>query len=175
MNRRLRQAFASAAGDYAKPEFFVTALSSPRAFTLVEVLIAMTVIAALMAIAVPKFASYRLHAQIAQSEADVRSIDLAIQIYRRQNNVLPANLSDLGIIISPDPWGRVYEYLKIEGDLAALAFAKKDLFHVPLNSDFDLYSKGVDGATESVVILPASQDDVIRANNGGYFGLGSNY
>jgi general secretion pathway protein G len=138
-------------------------------------MIAVTVVAALTAIAVPQFASYRLHAQIAQAVSDIRSVDLAIQIYRRQNHSLPATLSDLGGFIKPDPWGRPYEYLKIEGDLLALTKAKKDLFHVPINSDFDLFSRGLDGATSSVVILPASQDDIIRANGGGYVGLGSEY
>jgi general secretion pathway protein G len=144
-------------------------------FTVIELLVAATVAVTLMAIALPKFARYRLQAQIAQAVSDIRSVDLAIQIYRRQNNVLPNNLSDLGVPLTPDPWGRAYQYLKIEGDLLALAVAKKDLFHVPLNSDYDLYSRGADGATSSVVILPVAQDDIIRANKGGYVGLASDY
>ena len=46
---------------------------------------------------------------------------------------------------------------------------------MPLNSDFDLYSLGPDG--ESSLALPAapSQDDVVRAANGAYIGLGVNY
>jgi general secretion pathway protein G len=141
----------------------------------VEVMIAATIVVALTAITLPKFASYRLQAQIAQAVSDVRSLDLAIQIYRRQNHTLPVSLLDLGISIKPDPWGRPYEYLKIEGDLLALTKAKKDLFHVPINSDLDLFSRGADGATSSVVILPASQDDILRANGGGYVGLASEY
>jgi general secretion pathway protein G len=146
-----------------------------QGLTIVELMVAATVAAALMAIALPKFASYRLQAQIAQAVSDVRSVDLAIQIYRRQNNALPNTLSELGAPIKPDPWGRPYEYLKIEGDVIALTMAKKDLFHVPLNSDYDLYSRGVDGATSSIIVLPASQDDIIRANKGGYVGLSSDY
>jgi len=175
MIRYPRKAFTSSPDNCVKPGRAVRTLPAHQGFTLVEVLVAATVVAALLAIALPKFASYRLQAQIAQAVSDLRSVDLAIQIYRRQNNTLPNNLSNLGIPITPDPWGRPYEYLKIEGDPIALTNAKKDLFHVPINSDFDLYSKGVDGATSSIIVLPASQDDIIRANKGGYVGLASDY
>ena len=52
---------------------------------------------------------------------------------------------------------------------------RKDHELVPLNSDFDLYSLGPDGI--SALALPAapSQDDVVRAANGAYIGLGANY
>jgi general secretion pathway protein G len=175
MTRRRCQAIATSAENSVKPAATITAPVAAQGFTLLELLVAATVAAALLAIAIPKFASYRLQAQIAQAVSDIRSVDLAIQIYRRQNNALPNALSDLGVPLNADPWGRPYEYLKIEGDLIALAMAKKDLFHVPLNSDYDLYSRGADGATASIVILPASQDDIIRANKGGYVGLGSDY
>lgn len=175
MTRYPRKAFTSSPDYSGQRGRAATIPPAHQGFTLVEVLVAATVAAALMAIALPKFASYRLQAQIAQAVSDIRSVDLAIQIYRRQNNTLPINLADLGVPINPDPWGRPYGYLKIEGDLIALTQAKKDLFHVPINSDYDLYSRGVDGATSSIVILPACQDDIIRANKGGYVGLASDY
>jgi len=46
---------------------------------------------------------------------------------------------------------------------------------VPLNSTYDLYSKGKDGASASPLTAKASADDVIRANDGGYIGLASGY
>ena len=46
---------------------------------------------------------------------------------------------------------------------------------VPLNSTYDLYSKGKDGASASALNAHASGDDVIRANDGGYIGLASGY
>jgi general secretion pathway protein G len=175
MTRLRHKATVSPAENHARPAGAVKTPLAIVGFALVELLVAATVAAALLAIALPKFASYRLQAQIAQAVSDIRSIDLAIQIYRRQNNTLPNALSDLGVPVNSDPWGRPYEYLKIEGDILALAMAKKDLFHVPLNSDYDLYTRGADGATASIVVLPASQDDIIRANKGGYVGLGSDY
>lgn len=45
----------------------------------------------------------------------------------------------------------------------------------PLNSDFDLYSLGSDGKTSSKINTKEGMDDVIRANDGKYFGLASSY
>ena len=50
-----------------------------------------------------------------------------------------------------------------------------DKFLVPLNGDYDLYSMGADGETKKTLSAPASYDDVIRALNGGYIGLASNF
>jgi len=44
-----------------------------------------------------------------------------------------------------------------------------------LNSDFDLYSMGADEATKKPLTPPVSWDDIVRANNGEYIGLGSKY
>jgi len=161
----------------ALPLATFTSRSTPRVqgFTLIELLVATTVLAALFAIALPAFQSYRTQAQKAAAISDIRRIDLTIQIYKRQNNALPTSLTNLGTTIPSDPWGRAYVYLKIEGDPLALLNARKDLFNVPLNADFDLYSKGADGATLSILTAPVSQDDIIRANDGRYVGLGSDY
>ncbi|MCA9739171.1 MAG: prepilin-type cleavage/methylation domain-containing protein, partial [Gemmatimonadetes bacterium] len=52
---------------------------------------------------------------------------------------------------------------------------RKNRFLVPLNSDFDLYSKGLDGTCVSPLTGATSQDDIVRANDGGFFGLGRNF
>ncbi|MFV2061167.1 MAG: prepilin-type cleavage/methylation domain-containing protein, partial [Gammaproteobacteria bacterium] len=53
--------------------------------------------------------------------------------------------------------------------------ARKDLSMVPLNTDYDLYSRGKDGASTPPLSAPVSQDDVLRANNGGFIGLASKF
>jgi general secretion pathway protein G len=45
----------------------------------------------------------------------------------------------------------------------------------PLNTDFDLFSTGKDGDTTGPLNARASRDDVVRANNGAFIGLGENY
>jgi general secretion pathway protein G len=46
---------------------------------------------------------------------------------------------------------------------------------VPINTTYDLYSKGKDGDSSPPLTARASQDDVVRANDGGFIGLGSRY
>ena len=45
----------------------------------------------------------------------------------------------------------------------------------PLNSTHDLYSMGKDGDGQAPLTAKASRDDTIRANDGGYIGLASEY
>ena len=52
---------------------------------------------------------------------------------------------------------------------------RRDHFLVPVNTDFDLYSLGKDGLSRSPFTAAASQDDIVRANNGLYVGLVSEY
>ncbi len=53
--------------------------------------------------------------------------------------------------------------------------ARKDRFLVPLNSDFDLYSTGRDGRSAPPLTAQYSRDDIVRAVNGGYVGLASEF
>lgn len=52
---------------------------------------------------------------------------------------------------------------------------RRDHFLVPVNTDFDLYSLGKDGRSQSPFTAADSQDDIVRANNGLYVGLVSEY
>ena len=169
--------------DHQRPTIddWLSPASAPRqrtfGFTLIEVIVAMAVLGSLAAIAIPQFSRYRYQAQIAQAIADIRKIDLALRSYRTQNGNLPATLAALAMGDLPtDPWNRAYVYLKIEGVMPPpLVAARKDGFNVPINSDFDLYSKGTDGSTLSPLDVPVSQDDIVRGNDGRYVGLASGY
>ncbi len=52
---------------------------------------------------------------------------------------------------------------------------RRDGFLFPLNSDYDLFSLGPNGRTAVSLGQPIARDDVIRANNGGFFGTASEY
>lgn len=73
-----------------------------------------------------------------------------------------------------DPWKRLYVYLPLNTP-SAIGKARKDKNLVPINSDFDLYSVGPDGLTTPPITAPQSQDDVIRADNGAFVGVASDY
>jgi len=145
-------------------------------FSLIEVLIAITVLGALLAITVPSFNSYREQQKISVAVADLRVLDNQIKSYKLNNEKFPAALSDLPQISPSDPWGRAYQYLNIEdADTKTKGQVRKDKNLVPINSDFDLYSKGPDGATTPALTATNSLDDIVRANDGGYFGVASKY
>ncbi len=55
-------------------------------FTLIELLIVVAIIGILAAIAVPNFLNAQTRSKIARVEADLRSIDVALQSYRIDNN-----------------------------------------------------------------------------------------
>ena len=73
-----------------------------------------------------------------------------------------------------DPWGRPYAYLNIAA-AGGIGDVRKDKNLNPLNTDFDLYSLGEDGASASPLTAKNSRDDIVRANNGAYIGLGEDY
>jgi general secretion pathway protein G len=90
---------------------------------------------------------------------------------------LPKELSDLGRDQILDPWGRPYIYLRIQGrDPTDPKFKpRKDHSLHPINTDFDLCSMGRDGRSKVPLTAKDSKDDIVRANNGGFVGLVSNY
>ena len=72
-----------------------------------------------------------------------------------------------------DPWGNRYVYLRITG--SNRGSLRKDRFLVPINSDFDLYSMGIDGESKAPLNTKVSQDDVVRALDGGFIGLAEEF
>ncbi len=102
-----------------------------------------------------------------------------IQDYRVEHNDFPDTLSDIGRGNLSDPWGNPYQYLKIAKITGKGGKDKpqprKDRWEVPLNSDFDLYSMGKDGDSLPTLRAKASWDDIVRASDGGYVGLASEY
>jgi general secretion pathway protein G len=144
-------------------------------FSLVELLVAITVVAALVAIALPRFESYREQSRISKASGDLRILDNRINSFKLSNEIWPSSLSQVPQGNMLDPWGNSYQYLQIEGNSKAKGSERKDKNLVPINSDFDLYSMGADGKTAPALTSASSQDDIVRANDGRYFGLASNY
>ena len=156
-------------------------------FTLIEVMIVIAITGILASIAVPNYIKYREKARIEVAITEMRFIEKEIANFVADNGKLPENLSDIGMDKILDPWGRPYNYLKIQAsdagpddkgkknDKNKKGKARKDHSLVPINSDFDLYSVGKDGQSAGPLTAKISQDDIVRANNGGYIGLVSNY
>jgi general secretion pathway protein G len=147
-----------------------------RGFTLIEIMIVVAIIGTLLAIAVPTYLKYINKARIVLAISDIRLIEKKIIIYLIDTDGFPDSLESLPNSNITDPWGNPYQYLRIDGaDPKGLGKVRKNRFMVPVNSDFDLYSMGKDGKSQAPFTSRASQDDIVRASNGGFVGLVSEY
>jgi general secretion pathway protein G len=147
----------------------------PRGFTLIELMIVMIIIALIGGVALPYYAGHREKVKIVQAVTDIRSMEVLINQYRLDNRALPASLADIGRAGLLDPWNNPYRYLDVTDIKATKGTARKDKNLVPINSDYDLYSMGADGATVPPLTAKQSRDDIIRANDGRFIGPGADY
>ncbi len=149
--------------------------SNNRGFTIIEVLLVAVIIGILASMALPKLQRALEKARIARAIGDVDAIGWDVLEYELMNGSFPSSLAAVGRANLLDPWGNPYEYLKIKGASGGKGQMRKDRFLVPVNSDFDLYSMGPDGKSASSLTAKISQDDIVRANDGGFVGLGADF
>jgi general secretion pathway protein G len=145
-----------------------------RGFTVIELMLGMAICAVLAGIAYPSYQRYAERARVAQAVIDIGSISAAVKAYAVDNLAFPANLDEVGKGGMKDPWGNPYQYTNLD-DIKGKGKARKNKNLVPINSDFDLYSKGKDGKSVSPLTAKASRDDIVRANDGRFVGLASDY
>jgi general secretion pathway protein G len=143
-------------------------------FSVIELMIAMAILALIVGIAVPMWGSYTERAKVAKAVVAIRMIEGAVERYRVEFKALPNQIDPLLKPAPLDPWGNPYQYLNLQ-TMKGNGTARKDKNLVPLNSDYDLYSMGADGASRGPLNAPESHDDVLRANDGKFVGLAANY
>ncbi len=155
-----------------------------RGFTLIELLIVIAMIATLTAIGIPVYATALDHAQVTKAITDIRTFEKEIAFYHLFNGRPPDTLAAIGRANWRDPYGNPYEYLsyataakddKWGGTEQGTAKPRKDSFLEPLNSDYDLYSNGRDGLSKESLTDAESWDDIVRAVDGGFIGLASEF
>lgn len=145
-----------------------------RGFTLIELLLIVAILGTLMAIAIPVYAKALERARIAKAIGDIKAIGTDLMMVQLTLGKLPDTLAEIGREELHDPWGNPYVYVNF-ANVSGKGAMRKDRFLVPINSDFDLYSKGPDGESVPPLTAKASRDDIIRANDGGFVGLASEY
>ena len=139
--------------------FSACGFKSIHAFTLIELMIVVIIIAALSAMVVPRLSNRSEQAKIAVADADINSnIGLALKLYKLDNGRYPTTAQGIKSLLSKptaspapqnwygpyletdplDPWKEEYKY-KCPGDHNT--------------SGYDLYSVGPDG-------VEANDDDI---------------
>ncbi len=147
-----------------------------RGFGLLELMIVLVVAGLLTTLAIPAYNGVIHRARVERAIGDIGTIHIKIEEYRIKNShQLPASLDDLSFEVGMDPWDQPYEYLNIQAAGPGNGGLRKDGKLNPLNTDYDLYSIGEDGLTAGPLSAASSRDDIVRANNGAYIGLGEDY
>ncbi len=155
-----------------------------RGFTLIELLIVIMMIATLTAIGIPVYANALDRAKVTKAIADINAFQKEIAVYHLFNGRVPDSLAAIGRANWRDPYGNPYEFLsyalakksnKWGGTKGGTAKPRKDRFLKPLNSDYDLYSNGKDGQSKDALNAKESWDDIVRAVDGGFVGLASEF
>jgi len=148
-------------------------LRTSKAFTLIEVLIGVTILSVLAGITIPIYTQYKTKLNNAIAVTDIINIQVAIESYEQANDVYPGSLTDVNMNLLLDPWGTPYEYLNLDG--VPIGQMRKDQALVPINSDYDLYSKGPDGLSQKPLTAAPSRDDIVRGNDGSFIGVAEDY
>jgi len=143
------------------------------ALTILELLVAAAIVVTAAAVAVPIYVRNREAGRVLLAIADIRAMDHEIYVYESTGGGPPPNLSGIGRGGLRDPWGRPYEYSVNTG--SGTGHDRRDRLFKPLNTDYDLFSKGKDGQTQQKLDQAESVDDVVRALNGAYIGLAADF
>ena len=145
-------------------------------FTIIEMMAVVMIIGVLAGLGVPKLREAVERAKVARAIGEINAIQWDLMAIESQNQPLPASLAAIGRGGMRDPWGYPYVYYpfptRAHGHPPG---ARMDRFLVPLNSTFDLYSVGKDGSSAAPLSAQQSQDDIVRANDGGFIGQGKDF
>lgn len=140
-------------------------------FTLIELITVVVIVGILAGLAFPPLRAAVDQAKVARAIGDIKTLQVELMAIETSEQPLPDNLNAIGRGGLLDPWNRPYVYFKFPPGNGNPGGARKDRFLVPVNSTFDLYSLGPDGASAPPFSASGSQDDIVRANDGGYVGL----
>lgn len=151
-----------------------TRLGCIRGLTLIELMIVVAIIGVLCAIAVPIYNNYVTTSRYTAAIESLRRIDSDCQAFNLMNKRYPNSLAEIGVANATDPWGNALQYLNVQTTINQ-GLVRKDRGMKPVNSDFDLYSIGPDGDTKTPFTAQQSQDDVVRAGSGKYYGWAKDF
>lgn len=143
-------------------------------FTLVELMIVIGIVGILAMLATPSYLQFLNKTKSGIAVNDIKRISLTIDQFYDANGRYPDSLAEVFMDNLKDPWGNPYEYLNIS-TVKGKGKLRKDRNLVPINSDYDLYSKGPDGKSVGPLTANSSKDDIVRAGSGSFVGIAEDY
>jgi general secretion pathway protein G len=158
----------------ARSRFEFPRKATRAGFTLIELLMVVAIIGVLARIGSQKYGDYLERTKVAKAIGDIKAIQTDIDAFESENNRLPIDLGEIGRAGLLDPWENAYVYAPFPGGNPP-GSARKDRSLVPINSTYDLYSSGPDGASVGPLTAARSRDDIVRANDGGFIGAARNF
>jgi len=141
-------------------------------FTVGETLLATALIAFTVDAALARISTQIEQTRIERAKDQISRIGVEIEVYRARRHELPGSLTDLDSAVPLDPWGHPYEYVNFD---AHGTVGQRTFEGLPVNSDYDLYSRGADGRTEVNLRSETARDDIVRARDGAYVGPASDF
>jgi general secretion pathway protein G len=137
-------------------------------------MVVIAIMAVLSAVSIQAFSNFLRKAEASTVVTDIRFLEREIYKHRSMTGYYPESLKTVGLESMQDPWGNSYHYARI-CDVWGKGGIRKDRFMNPLNTDFDLYSPGPDRKTAPQLNEADARDDIVRANNGEFVGLATDY
>ncbi len=143
-----------------------------QGFTLGETLLVTALLAVTADAVVARISTVIEETRIERAREEITRIEAELEAYRARHHELPSSLSDLGATVPADPWGSAYEYVNFE---ARGTVGQRTFEGLPINSEYDLYSRGADGRTDVNLRSETARDDVVRARDGTYVGPAADF
>lgn len=145
-----------------------------RGMTLIELLVGMAVLSVLSTLLLPYMVDRLGEVKVQRAIVELRLLGGEIEAHATELGALPRSLDELSRPTGLDPWGNAYQYLP-STDRSWRSKSRRDRFLVPINSDFDLYSSGPDGESPTPLTAKSSRDDIVRADDGAFYGRASDF
>ena len=125
---------------------------TPRAqkgFTLLEIIVVVTIIAILAAYIAPKVVGRADDARISKAKSDIRVLESSMELYKLDNFVYPSSDQGLDALVNK-PAGSDLKHWRRGGYIKKLnkdPWGNKYQYQLPgVNGEFDIYSLGADSA-----------------------------
>lgn len=112
--------------------------SNTQAFTLIELLIVVAIIAILAAIAVPNFLEAQTRSKVSRMKADMRSMATAVEAYYVDNNKYPWPAGEDGVTLPSSGGVEVFETklpVELTSPVSYITSLPRDIFNSTIDPD----------------------------------------